>query len=366
MYFQFTSIEPLQLSPFIYQEMCERETGLAQLQNISVIMNMQDPVSARLIRNTVAYGAYCGAFAYDGGNPFSKQNITGQFLTPAAELMPIPEINVVDYQQVVAYQYPATVQNNLFAESQTLSLPIIPDYLVVALVPAPSYYTPVGAVVGVPSGKLALTEGTWYVPIKQVNVTWSNMSGLLSSLVQSQLFNISRENGLKLSWAEFRGYAFSTQPQLNVTPQFSLPGNNSQWCWPGHTPSFPGVVQTCGGPLVLRPGKDITLETGQASGMSAGQWTANFKCLPDLTALSPEAVTAFSVQGKCNLTVLAVNGGFFATKNGSSRVIIGPVPAGTVVKASTDMSAQPVATGKRLIGAGKHSREGHLMAGRVM
>ena len=33
----FTSIEPLQLSPFIYQEIHERQTGLAQLQNVNII-----------------------------------------------------------------------------------------------------------------------------------------------------------------------------------------------------------------------------------------------------------------------------------------------------------------------------------------
>ena len=52
---------------------------------------------------------------------------------------------------------------------------------------------------------------------------------------------------------------------------------------------------------------------------------------------------------------------------GSSRVVIGPVPAGTVTNAAVSNAAEEVATGDRLIGAGRRrKRMRPLLAGHVM
>lgn len=362
MYLTFNSIEPLQLSPFIYQEVHERQTGLAQLQNINIIANMQSPAQARLIRwrpNGVSgQPRYCANFSYytpaGSTSPFQNARILAQFLTPPIELMPLPEINTVDFQQVTSYPYPVTISSGP-VRSQTLSLPIIPDYLVVALVPQPQYYQSL-------SYGAASYDGTFYVPIKRVNVTWSNMSGLLSSQTQTQLFNMSKANGLDMTWAQWRGYAFSSATTTPAIPAFAptLPGFPS---FPSIAQDAPGLVALSGGPLVLRPGKDITLETGSASGMSAGQWTVLFEVTPDVSNMSDAQLQALSAQNSCNLVVLAINGGFFATKAGSSRVIIGPVPAGTVVKAPLDKAAEPEPSGERMVGGGKRAR--HALSGRV-
>ena len=360
----FTSIEPLQLSPFIWQEVHERQTGLAQLQNVNIIANMQNPDAARVLRWTPSAGRYLSSIAYSTsatGSPFSNASIQSQFLTPPLELMPIPPINSVDYQQVVSYVYPVgTISlTQQVVQSQTLSLPVIPDYLVVGVVPGPGYYAGTGRY------PYATCDATFYVPISSVSITWSNMSGLLSSQSQSQLFNMSKANGLKMTWSQWRGWA------QTATSRRSIPAKDCTGAGGKAYPILPfrpaGRVATCGGPLVLRPGKDITLEAGQASGMSAGQWTVQFQLTVDVSALSTDQTTALSYANGCSIIVLAVNGGFFCTKAGSSRVVIGPVPAGSVANAPHDrMPEDSMATGDRLIGGtSKHKRARHGLKGHV-
>lgn len=365
--FRFTSIEPLQLSPFIWQEVHERMTGLSQLQNINIIANMQQPDVARLVRWTPRGGRYISRVSYFGQSPFANSSIQGQFLTPPVELMPIPAINTVDFQQVTSYAYPVGslgTGDSYTVQSQTLSLPVIPDYLVVAVVPQAAYYSSA-------SYPWSSCSGTFYLPILNTSVTWSNMSGLLSSQSQSQLFNISKANGLDMSWNQWRGYAQTSMASGSIVgPNCAANGSGGKDFSGALAYPFrpPGLVATTGGPLVLRPGKDITLETGQASGMSAGQWTVQFNLTVDLSMLSAAEQLALSAPSACSVVVLAVNGGFFATKAGSSRVVIGPVPAGSVTNATHEKQAgESMATGDRLVGAGRHpKRHRPALAGRTM
>lgn len=362
----FSTIEPLQVSPFLWQETHERQTGLAQLQNVQIICNMQTPAQARLVRwrpNGNNQGRYISQIGYaqivGSPSPFQDTKIEALFLTPPIELMPLPEINTVDYQQVTSYPFAGVTLagSSAVVQSQTLSLPIIPDYMVVAVVPQYNYYAG-GAY------PYAQCEGTWYLPITNCSLTWSNVSGLLSSMSQSQLFNMSKANGLEMTWAQWRGYANTANALTAIAAKAPQPAQGLP-AFPAYTGAIGGNSTLTGGPLVLRPGKDITLETGTASGMSAGQWTAQFSLTVDLTNLTDAQKNALSVNQSCSIVVLAINGGFFATRAGSSRVIVGPVPAGTVVKAPLDKAeASASATGDRMVGAGAHKRP-RGMEGRI-
>ena len=327
---------------------------------------MQSPDAARVLRWTPSGGRFISRVSYytsSTGSPFSNASIQSQFLTPPLELMPIPPINSVDYQQVVSYVYPCggLSLTQQLATSQTLSLPVIPDYLIVGIVPGPGYY----AASSLNSYKYASCDATFYVPILGTSITWSNMSGLLSSQSQSQLFNMSKANGLKMPWSQWRGWAQSASSRRSLPGKNCTPAGGANY---GVLPFRPaGRVATSGGPLVLRPGKDITLEAGQASGMSAGQWTVQFTLTADLSALSPAQITGLNQPNSCSIVVLAVNGGFFCTKAGSSRVVIGPVPAGSVANAPHDRSPDDsMATGDRLIGGtSKHKRARHGLKGHL-
>ena len=296
LYTQFTSSEPLQCSPFIWKDVMERRTGLSQLQNLNVSMTMLSARQAKLIRSTSANGRVITDFnLYSiGGSPFTLASLYVQFLSPPMnEALPYQPVNTVDYQGITAYVYPATnpTAGSFRVSTQTLSLNTVPDWLVVAVQPTPAYAT----------GALALNQGTWYYPIVNVNVTWSNVTGLLSNLTQQQLYQISKCNGLKMPWQQWSGKAQTGAIATQVAPP-------TAWL--------------TGGPMILRPGVDITLPPGTAAGQSNGQWTFSVQITVDTSGIPPAVIAAAG----CQTTVLAISSGFFTTSSGTSRIVTGPIP----------------------------------------
>jgi len=295
-YFYFRSSEPLQCSPFIWKDAAERRTGLSQLQNLNVSMTMLSARQAKLLRCTTANGRSVTDYSLLplAGSPFSEASLYVQFLSPpmTAEL-PYQPVNTVDYQGITAYVYPASSPSagSFQVTTQTLSLNTVPDWLVIAVQPLPSYA----------AGPLAINQGTWYYPILSVNVTWSNVTGLLSNLTQQQLYQISKCNGLKMPWQQWTGKAQSSATSGQVAPSTS-------WL--------------TGGPMILRPGVDIALPPGTAAGQSNGQWTFSVQITVDTSGI-PSSVY---VPAGCQTTVLAISSGFFTTSSGTSRIVTGPIP----------------------------------------
>ena len=307
-YFQFRSVEALQCSPFIYKEVYQRRTGLSQLQNMNVSMTISTARQAKLLRCTTGGSRsiidYQLANVNSSGSPFSSASLLCQFLSPPmTPELPYSPVNTVDFQSITPYVYPTAAPTTptlsySSVTTQTLSLNTIPDWLIVAVQPAPSYT----------SSLAAINQGTWYMPISSANITWSNVTGLLSNLTQQQLYQISKCNGLKMPWAQWRGYS-----QTSTTSPAA--------------PASGGLAWLTGGPLLLRPGVDITLPPGQASGQSNGQWTFSVQLTVDLSAI-PASVLA-AMGGTMQTTVLAINSGFFTTSSGTSRIITGPIPGGS-------------------------------------
>lgn len=323
-YFNFTSTEPLQVSPFIWREMQERRTGLSQLQNLNIVMNMQTPSQARLVRWSGANNRYVMAqlpsavsrgvsgvnYLSLNGSPFQAAGLTSQFLSPPlSSELPYQPINTVDFQNVQAYVYPGMMTAGGRVTTQTLSLNTIPDWLVVAVQPQASWTTQ----------PWTSQFGTFYMPIVNVALSWSNVSGLLSTQTQQQLYHMCKANRLKMTWEQWRGYA-----QTSGGP-------------------VPTQKSLTGGPLVLRPGIDLTLPPGQASGQSNGQWTFQADIQIDMShlPLAPDGVSWPNAGGNgfvpkgtslaltygwgLQTTVLSIISGFFTTSSGSSRIVTGPV-----------------------------------------
>lgn len=127
-------------------------------------------------------------------------------------------------------------------------------------------------------------------------------------------------NGLEMDWAQWVGNGYVGQG--GVAGGLSLP--------------------TVGGFLVLRPGVDFALQSGQAPGL-AGNFVLQYNItLRNQSASAPSAVQLYTV---------AVNAGFFESMAGSSRVVK------AVVSEADIISAEPAPIGshdeaRRLVGAG--------------
>jgi hypothetical protein len=144
---------------------------------------------------------------------------------------------------------------------------------------------------------------------------------------------MSVNNGLVMDWDEWSGSARVT----------GAAGQNSA-----------GLTPLIGGPLVLRPGRDFALQTGQAPGL-VGNFTLQYNMQVDNSA-------AQTTSSQVSIYTITVNSGFFETIKGSSRILKGVVT-------EQDILAAPVAKVEdsldRLVGEGKTKMGGMKTRGGI-
>jgi hypothetical protein len=151
-------------------------------------------------------------------------------------------------------------------------------------------------------------DADWYMPITNLSVNFDNFSGLLSSHTPQQLYQMSFNNGLHIDYDQWQGLGVDAGKQIPLT----------------------------GGFLIIRPGKDLTLQTGQASGLQ-GSYTFQFNATittSNIPYASGSDIGATGYNNKdINLWVITVNSGFFESIKGSSRIIKNVVSEADVINA---------------------------------
>jgi hypothetical protein len=181
------STEKLLLPPFIFSDQYELSTGLFGVQNFQVQMNMA-PSPSRAVRVSLAttlFNADSGialdavlsapsttwsTTAPTGGLWVSKPSLSVQFLTPALDI-PLPPKSIVPYQEYPRYiatpsdaVAPSVNYSSAGSpiQSQTITLPNIPDLLLIYV--KPSAYS-------------SATQGDWSLPITSISLNFDNFSG---------------------------------------------------------------------------------------------------------------------------------------------------------------------------------------------
>lgn len=325
LYCEVFSSEKLLLSPFIFADNLGMSTGLFGVQNIQVLANLGSAGRALRFSNALV-GAPSVAFAANV-TPFNAPKLNVQFLTPALDV-PLPPKSIVPYMEYPRYITPVTASwqaetsvgigtlSTTQATSNTITLPNIPDLLMIYAVPSTA-----------PTANF----GDYVFPIQQISVNFDNFSGLLAGHTQEQLYEMSVANGLDMDWDTWRGVG-----SLPVAAALTTP------------PTRDGAQATAGGPLVLRPGRDIVLQAGQAPGL-VGNFTFQFTATLS-TYLTTDIVSP--VPTSLNLYVVAISSGFFETIKGSSRIIKGVLTESDILSAPM---AAPSAELERDVGGMKPS-----------
>jgi hypothetical protein len=327
--------------------------------------------------------------------PFGNPTINIQYLTPALDV-PLPAKSIVPYQdypryisqpsaQTLSVQVPGDV-NNTTLSSQTITLPAIPDLLMIYVRDSTT-----------PQASLSNTLGDSLLTIAGISLNFDNFAGLLSSHTQQQLYRMSQQNGLEMDYSTWRGFA-SSEIGSNVTVTTATVTTTTGATLTASTVSGPlrvgmrvanGAVSNfadtvtvtaiayaagsvtitmsaspsattgtsvtffdpnnylslVGGPLILKPGKDFALSAGQAPSL-----VGNFSLQFDLRVQNFGPTASASQQ----IFVVAINSGFFETIKGSSRIIKG-------VLTEQDVLSAPLGAGyadahmERRLGSGKIS-----------
>jgi hypothetical protein len=307
---QFRATEKIVLSPFIFADAAEWETGLFGINNIQLVFNMKADIS-RTIRNNRKNGRQISGVAYPNNSlsPFIDPRVNVQYLTPSLDI-PLPPKSVVQYMEFPRYL--STYNGTLAPKSTTSSipsttivLPQIPDALLI-------YMKPQDYQLGSGVAGFTNTQGDWYLPIKKISCNFDNFAGLLSSHTAEQLYQMSVHNGLEMDYDQWSGLAVSASVgAANITG--------------GITNYQPFKIQSVGGFLVLKPGLDITLQSGQAPGL-IGNFTLQF----NVDVFNPSTIAVNNPI----LYVIAVNSGFFETLAGSSRIVKGVLSEADIIGAA--------------------------------
>ena len=373
---KFTSTEKIVLSPFTFSDVHEWDTGLFGINNIQLIMNLQSP--ARLVRfsgmrfgtstsvdtaaNYLTSGVSSCAVSYatPPAGTFTNSVVNVQFLTPSLDV-PLPPKSVVPYMEFPRYitNYSAGAvqpQTGVQIQSQTITLPQIPDLLIVYV-------------------KNGLTDGKYgdsYMPIQSrfgpaganaanpLTVNFDNFSGLLSSQTAEQLYAMSVKNGLDMDWATWSGQAWAgqgQQPTGNAAPgapasSVGTRGVSQIQAGSASTSFLTNQIPTVGSILVLKPSQDITLQTGQAPSL-VGNFTLQFNL-----QVWNNAGVAVTPQ----LFVITANSGFFESIRGSSRIIKGVLSEQDIIGAPLAPTATRQELQRYVGGAGLMSSLGNILS----
>lgn len=318
-FFRFTATEKFVLSPFIFNEECGDRVGLFGVQNIQLVLNFQSP--SRLLRNaSLASGTNTRTISntvFQSSAPFTNPKVNVMMLTPNLSV-PLPPKNVVPY-----FEYPryiSTPNQEIAAggsarlQSQTITLPMIPDMLLIYAKPQ-VYEGP--------------NVGDFYLPIDQINVQFDNVAGILSSHSSEQLYGMSVDNGLHMDWNAWNGQG----RVVNNDPSIQVSVNNAN------------NVTLVGGFLVLKMGKDIALQAGSAPGV-VGNYTLSYNVQVNNRTNAPITPSLFLVT---------VNSGFFESSQGQSRILKGILTEQDVISApnASFSSADDL---ERMIGGGFMSK----------
>jgi hypothetical protein len=256
---------------------------------------------------------------------YTQPRLNVQFLTPALDV-PLPPKSIVPYMEFPRYigtpgtavavsaGYQAASTQLL---SQTITLPNIPDYLLIYVKPS-SY---------------AASEGDWSLPITGISLNFDNFSGLLSTMSQEQLYAMSVKNGVDMDWSEWSG--------LGAVPLSGFGTTQGGWS---------GLI---GGPLVLRPGRDFALQAGQAPGL-VGNFTLQFNLQVQNFTDASHTPLIFTVP---------ISSGFFETIKGSSRIITGVLTEQDILSAP---ARAPEADLERPVGSGRGGAMGKVYGTRML
>lgn len=269
--FSFHTTEPLLgLSPWIFGNPKLNAQALVGLNGLNFVWNI-DSSCKRLFSSATNYPMTLKL----GATPFSDFKLLVNFLSAQPSDLINPK-NVLPYVSFPRY---LSTNNASFGPtekrtyvSQTVQLSQIPDYFILCA--------------RRPMNTQTCKHTSSFLPIRKIDITFNNISGILSSAKQQDLWRLSVKNGSTQNWYEFSGYANRNNQGVSST------------------------VATVGSLLMLNPAYDLALPDYLSSG-SVGQFTIQYNVEienNDSDTFQPE------------LMLICVNSGLFTTTSGQSAI----------------------------------------------
>ena len=295
-YVKLTTYEPVLISPLVWGKN-KGQSAAYGLQNIILQYTLTNDAS-RAIRGI-------NNFATTTLQSILSSEIHLNFLTPqpstllnARNVLPHYQIDrlISSFPNSVPTAYDANA-NGAPVSSQTFTLSVIPDYIIVYIRP--------------PTSKLASYKPDSFASISGLNIQFANTSGILSTAQVNNLYQISSENGYNGSFLEWANKAWGS--------------SSSQ--------GYQSYLPTSGSVVILRFGKDINLPEFASPGC-VGNWSLKIDVVAKQTHLGQFVEETWATSDNTartitqnslgmELNILAVSSGCMVLERGQSSVHLG-------------------------------------------
>jgi len=208
--YQVDVIEDLYLSPSVWGELAYKCAGYSNINNLTLNIRIQNLNRAVFCQANAdhTYKANITAINVDFVNPTTGQVPSGRnaeleltYITPDPVLSAkMPNVLAMDYDYIQSFTSNTTQTFNGAGEIQlvlqSVRLPSIPKRIYVYA--KPSKATLLSAV------QYNNTVPDFFLPLKNIQVTFNNRINLLANQIPQTLYNISVSNGLKDSYYEWQ------------------------------------------------------------------------------------------------------------------------------------------------------------------
>jgi hypothetical protein len=198
--FRITICEPLIMSPLVFDKYWYRRPGFTMINNIIINMSIDPAAIQRIWRQStgdlVTYNSV--QVVFDQPSLLLYYKTLPTYIAPPNTLS-YPFASIQNF----VYQYSNQItpaQPTFQLTTNTVQFQTIPHRIIVSVTKSRQ--------------QLTFNDADSFVPITNINITWDNKSGVLSTLTQYDLYQICVKNGLKMSWANFSGQEIRLFNQL--------------------------------------------------------------------------------------------------------------------------------------------------------
>ena len=296
-------VEPILMSPFLLSTIKNPNSGgLYGVQNMDFNFQFNNGY-LRALR-----GVFENAPNFQI-TTISASNVSLEFtyLTPQPSLK-LPSRNIVPYMQLQTFKTSISGVADgspITAISNTIQLPSIPD----------------SVLIGVRKVRRTLTDADAYLPLissqqnNLLNINFANQPGILSNATIEELYEMSKNSGINMSWLEFSG-----KSQILATATA--------------TDADAGVddINTCGPLLKLDFGRHINIPQDFYAPGSIGQFT--FQVSINVLNNTGEAITDNSGTNPYELVCIFVHSGMIVSSLGTTASYVGLLTKENVVESA--------------------------------
>jgi hypothetical protein len=320
--FKVTVCEPLMMSPLVFDKHWYRRPGITMINNVIINIAIDSVQLQRIWRQSendlVTYNSVQVSFEQPSLLLYYK-TLPVYMTSPTSLSYPFANI------QNFIYQYTNQISgamNTFTLTTNTVQFQTIPHRIIIGVSKITSQKT--------------RNDPDSYYPITNINITWDNRSGILSTLTQYDLYQLCVKNGLKQSWANFSAIPVQVYNQ-------------------GTIKLFIGASA----PLALDFGTDIPLLNEEFPGKK-GTW--NFQCT--ITAVNTKVYEANPWLPQIDLIVIYT--GRIDIINGTVSQVTGIEPGAAITtfnKVSYPIDVDIYSGGKFDLGSLLASIPGRLLRG---